>query len=101
MQKFYFRNVKFVLITNICSGMLSRNKSESRVALKVIVDLVALCFQVSGFFVWPIIEYRKDPTNTDIWLLPVAIFLTSFGWWENYVDRQSKFRKSNFVYSKI
>ena len=73
------------------SGLLSRNKSDSRVFLKVIIDIIALTFQASGFIVWPMIEYRKNPENTQVWLIPVAIFLTSFGWWENYVDKQSKF----------
>lgn len=78
-------------------GLFSRNKGESRLFLKLIVDIVALGFQISGFFVWPLIEHRKNPDNTQIWLIPVAIFLTSFGWWENYVDKQSKFRPIKYL----
>lgn len=73
------------------SGLLSRNKKESMVAVKVLMDLLALACQLTGFVVWPIVEYGKDPNAWRVWLIPVAIFLTSFGWWENYVDRHSKF----------
>ncbi|XP_069941927.1 chitin synthase chs-2 isoform X4 [Cherax quadricarinatus] len=89
--------IKGAMLTNCVAfipglfGLLSRTKKESRVALKVIMDLVALACQVTGFVVWPIVEHGKDPNNWRIWLIPPAIFLTSFGWWENYVDKHSKF----------
>ncbi|XP_068231758.1 chitin synthase chs-2-like isoform X2 [Palaemon carinicauda] len=89
--------IKGAMLTNCVAfipglfGLLSRTKKESHVALKVIMDLVALACQLTGFFVWPIVEYNKNPDNYTVWIIPFAIFLTSFGWWENYVDRHSKF----------
>nr|XP_045601815.1 chitin synthase chs-2-like isoform X3 [Procambarus clarkii] len=90
--------IKGAMLTNCVAfipglfGLLSRTKKESRVALKVMMDVVALACQVTGFVVWPIVEYGKDPNSWRIWFIPPAIFLTSFGWWENYVDKHSKFR---------
>ena len=55
--------------------------------LKVVADLVAVGAQATGFFIWPIVEFGRG--HTKIWTVPVAIFLVSAGWWENYVDRKS------------
>ena len=63
---------------------MSRNNKESKRLLKVIADLVALGAQVTGFFIWPMVINRSKS-----WTVPVAIFLVSAGWWENYVDRKS------------
>lgn len=92
--------IKGAMLTNCVAfipglfGLLSRTKKESHVALKVMMDLLALACQLTGFFVWPIIEYGKsnngEGKNAYIWGIPFAILLTSFGWWENYVDRHSK-----------
>ncbi|XP_071550893.1 chitin synthase chs-2 isoform X4 [Panulirus ornatus] len=89
--------IKGAMLTNCVAfipglfGLLSRTRKESRVALKVMMDLLALACQLTGFVVWPIVEYGKDPNGWRIWLIPLAILLTSFGWWENYVDKHSKF----------
>lgn len=66
------------------SGLLSRNNKESQRFIKVIIDLVAISAQATGFIVWPIIERRAD-----LWIIPVAIFLVSLGWWENYISKHS------------
>ncbi|XP_050718353.1 chitin synthase chs-2-like isoform X1 [Eriocheir sinensis] len=89
--------IKGAMLTNCVAfmpglfGLLSRTRKESHVALKVMMDLLALACQLTGFVVWPIVEYGKNPDSWRIWLIPPAIFLTSFGWWENYVDKNSKF----------
>ena len=44
--------------------------------------------QLSGCLLWAIPELTKSNWN-QIWLLPTALILTSFGWWENYVDKHS------------
>ena len=69
------------------TGLMSRNNKESKRMLKVILDLVAVGAQATGFFIWPIVEFGRG--HTKIWTVPVAIFLVSAGWWENYVDRKS------------
>ena len=52
-------------------------------------DIAAILGQATGFIVWPIIEYQKGNTAA-CWAIPLAVVLTSLGWWENYVDRKSK-----------
>ena len=66
---------------------MSRNNKESRRLVKVVIDLLCLGAQATGFFIWPIVEIGRGHTKT--WTVPVAIFLVSAGWWENYVDRKS------------
>ena len=70
---------------------------------KVLMDLVAIGGQCTGFFVWPLVEvddifnfslqYYKaflqgEEGSYVAWTIPIATFLTSAGWWENYVDRR-------------
>ncbi|XP_037071620.1 chitin synthase chs-2-like [Pollicipes pollicipes] len=87
--------VKGVMLTNcVCIvpgvlGMLSRTNRESRRFLKTVCDIAAILGQATGFIVWPIIEYQKGNTKA-CWAIPLAVVLTSLGWWENYVDRKSK-----------
>ncbi|XP_063901353.1 chitin synthase chs-2 isoform X2 [Zophobas morio] len=82
--------VKAAMLTNcVCFvpgvlGLLSRSNKESQRFLKVIIDLIAIAAQATGFVVWPIIEQRVD-----LWIIPVAIFLVSLGWWENYISKHS------------
>ncbi|XP_018562636.1 uncharacterized protein LOC108904526 isoform X1 [Anoplophora glabripennis] len=82
--------VKGAMLTNcLCFvpgvlGLLSRNNKESQRFIKVIIDLVAISAQATGFIVWPIIEGRAD-----LWIIPIAIFLVSLGWWENYISKHS------------
>ncbi|XP_015608863.1 chitin synthase chs-2 isoform X1 [Cephus cinctus] len=85
--------VKGAMITNcVCFvpgvlGLLSRNKNkdESRRFVLVLVDLLALVAQATGFVVWPLLDSAKP----SVWLIPPALILVSCGWWENYVSMQS------------
>lgn len=84
--------VKGAMLTNcLCffpgvMGLLSRNSKDSKkfTFIKVVVDLCAIAAQATGFVVWPIVENKRE-----LWLTPVAIFLVSVGWWENYVCANS------------
>ena len=86
--------VKGAMITNCVAfipaffGLLSRNNKESGRLVRSLIDIVAIACQVSGFFIWPIVESGRG--NKKAWTTAVAILLISFGWWENYVDRRSK-----------
>ena len=101
--------VKGAMITNcLCFipavlQLASRHSKESRRFLKVLMDLVAIGGQCTGFFVWPLVEVKIKRTISIIiliflqtgqdgsyvaWTIPIATFLTSAGWWENYVDRR-------------
>ncbi|XP_037301254.1 chitin synthase chs-2-like [Manduca sexta] len=46
--------------------------------------MAAIVAQVTGFFVWPLLENKPV-----LWLIPVSALCISLGWWENYVTRQS------------
>ncbi|CAL1678459.1 unnamed protein product [Lasius platythorax] len=86
--------VKGAMLTNcVCFvpgllGLLSRNKSkdESKRFILVLVDIAALAAQATSFVLWPLLENPKH----SLWLIPVALFLVSCGWWENYVSTQSR-----------
>lgn len=61
-------------------GLLSRSSKEGRRAIKVIIDLLAISAQITGFVVWPLLENRPI-----LYMVPVAAIMTSCAWWENYV----------------
>lgn len=63
--------------------MLTRSREESKRFIKVIVDLVALAAQATGFVVWPLLDSHEKP---ELWLIPLTVVLISCGWWENYVN---------------
>ena len=55
----------FSIILNLdLSGLLSRNNKESRKMMKVMIDLVAIGCQATGFFIWPIVEIGLGNTKT-------------------------------------
>lgn len=85
-------------------GMLSRNRrtDHRQWGLKILADILALLAQISAFFIWPL-KHSQDNYNQfasnkvrnqnelEQLLIPVSIFLASFGWWENYVNSKSSF----------
>ena len=85
--------VKGAMMTN-CMALLpgifslcSRHSRESRRGLKMILDLGAILCQLTGFVIWPLVEHWRG--NDKLWVIPLAIFCVSAGWWENYVDRRA------------
>lgn len=90
--------LKAVMLTNcVCLvpgvfGMLSRypdRESRGKWVLQVSIDVLAILFQVSGLFLWPL--FSAEESSPKPWLQPLAVFLISCGWWENYVDVNSPF----------
>jgi hypothetical protein len=73
--------------------MLTRSHEESKRFIKVIVDLVALAAQATGFVLWPLLEGREKP---ELWLIPFSVVLISCGWWENYVNIPKDSHTSKF-----
>ena len=61
--------------------------------LKINLDIFALVTQLSGAFVWPILQWvMKSESDYEFhhsWSLPLGMILTSFGWWENFVSKPS------------
>jgi hypothetical protein len=46
------------------------------------INFLALAAQVAGFLLWPIILYED---LSHLLVHPIALFLISCGWWENYM----------------
>jgi uncharacterized membrane protein len=49
--------------------------------VKQVINGLALAAQVTGFVVWPVSHYNSLPHSL---ILPIALLLISFGWWENF-----------------
>lgn len=86
-------------------GILSRNrKSDHRKwGLKLVADILALIAQLSALVIWPWKHYQdtynsfandkiRSQHQMETLMIPLSIFLASFGWWENYVNPNSSFR---------
>jgi len=85
-------------------GILSRNRKtdHTKWGWKILADILALLAQASAFFIWPWKHYQdnhnpfasakvQNQHELERILIPVSIFLASFGWWENYVNLRSRF----------
>ena len=70
----------------------------------------ALLMQISGIIIWPVMNINwidessqnANASNTywilkNSWALPLGLFLTSFGWWESFVD-ENIVSKRNFLW---
>ncbi|XP_053697083.1 chitin synthase chs-2-like [Sabethes cyaneus] len=85
--------LKAVMLTNcVCLvpallGLLSRSPSEAKLPFKYTIDVMAICAQVTGFVVWPMLS-----NTLELWFIPIAVFLVSCHWWENYLSLKSYFR---------
>lgn len=88
----------FCLIPGIFKTLSRDYQSNMKLEWKLIqyaIDMVAIVFQLSALFVWPLIEPHKSYNNH--WILPVSAILISFGWWENFVDESSPFQVIKFL----
>ncbi|XP_058450072.1 chitin synthase chs-2-like [Malaya genurostris] len=85
--------IKAVMLTNcVCLvpgllGLLSRSSSEAKLPFKYAIDVLAISAQVTGFVVWPMLN-----NTVELWFIPIAVFLVSCHWWENYLSPKSFFR---------
>ena len=72
--------------------------------------VAALLFQISGIIIWPAmntawVDHSKQSIGTETtywilensWALPLGLFLTSFGWWESFVD-ENRLTSTNFLW---
>lgn len=69
---------------------LSRKKEDKYLWLKLGMDVFAILAQLSGALVWPIMDVAGPGTMEFPWAIPVGLVLTSFGWWECYVEEKSQ-----------
>lgn len=54
--------------------------------ISIILDWFAVFIQLAGLGMWTYLEYEG---NKNFWLIPIAAFLVSVGWWENYINPKS------------
>ncbi|XP_065572052.1 chitin synthase chs-2-like isoform X2 [Artemia franciscana] len=74
--------------------MLARSQKEKNRGWKYILDMLAVLGQVVALALWPIAKglYHNNSiaeSYSIMWTLPISLILISFGWWENYVDKDS------------
>jgi hypothetical protein len=72
------------------------------------LSVFALLMQISGIIIWPVMNMNWiNAHNTDIgntywglknsWAFPLGFFLTSFAWWESFVD-ENIISQKNFLW---
>ena len=64
-----------------------RDKPKIRLMM-VALDKLALIIQIMGLLVWPVATSSSSDSNFT-WSFVLGLVLTSFGWWESYVDEHS------------
>ena len=72
--------------------MISRRADERNRALKLTLDALAIAVQLSACILWPVIEAGRG-NMTAAWAIPSALVLTSFGWWENFINEKRPVEK--------
>lgn len=73
-----------MLMNAVCvvPGLLNaftRNSTEPRYPIMLILDVLAISAQVTAFVVWPLLDGTPA-----LWCTPFACLFISIGWWENF-----------------
>lgn len=71
------------------------NSEKSEIYAKVLMDLIAVGSQATGFFLWPLLHPEKQMNNLAI---PISVFCISCGYWENYTTKNTFFGFMKFAY---
>lgn len=85
--------IKGAMLTNaVCFvpaavGFFCRKRKCPSNIMILTMDVLSLTAQASAFVVWPMLE-----DNRALWLIPVAVILISFGYWENYITEDAPFQ---------
>ena len=64
------------------------------------LTIASVIFQVSALAVWPL-ESRAANDIDHRWAFPLGLFLTSFGWWECFVEEKGHLRKLWDIKTKL
>lgn len=64
------------------------NSEKSEIYAKVLMDLIAVGSQATGFFLWPLLQPEKQMNNLAV---PISVFCISCGYWENYTTKNTFF----------
>jgi chitin synthase len=84
--------VRGLMLTNcVCLvpailALLSPKNSTKRSISTYVFYMFAVCAQVTGFVVWPLLYHGKPM----LWIMPVALFCISLQYWENFVTTFSR-----------
>lgn len=89
-----------MLISRVVRGDPDKNNESKKWWTKkrlgcTVIDVLALVAQLSGLVVWPLVDRNKLHYAT--WAIPAGVFLTSFGWWENYLDIKFRIRRRDLL----
>ena len=84
-------------------GRQGKKKMHLGVNWCVIFDGLAIILQIFALVLWPLVSSQSAPTYT--WAFVTGLVMTSFGWWETFVDEHSidpvsKLVKSNKNFEK-
>lgn len=84
-------------------GLLSRcsSRNNRKRSLLLTIDVLVMLVQLCGPFslvVFESLTSKGNFTYWKTWMPPIALFLISFGWWENYVFTNSSIGKSQIDY---
>ena len=75
-------------------SLLEFPKCSIRAPFIILINLLCVASQLSAGLLWPIMSAIKEPNDPINWQAPVAMFLVSVGFWENYVPKSWGFRRS-------
>ncbi|KAF7489320.1 Chitin synthase 8 [Sarcoptes scabiei] len=71
-------------------AIFSRRKDEAK--YKIFLDTISMLIQTAAFIIWPmIIQDERMPVTYNPSLIPIVCIMISLGWWENYLDKNSRF----------
>lgn len=79
-----------------CLSISSRNPKQFNNSFKMILDALSVIAQSTALVAWPLIS--NDWSS--LFLIPLCIVLISFGWWENYLSKDSPIPFISFIGKK-
>ena len=90
-------SVRAIMATNAValipgvSKLLMKPAQGHKKVIHLILTVISVLIQLSALIILPIIEYNKSVSL--YWALPLGLLLTSFGWWECYVEEGGPLKK--------
>ncbi|CAG4944603.1 unnamed protein product [Colias eurytheme] len=91
--------VKGTMLMNalcVIPGILNaftRDPSNSRYYIVIILDVLSVSAQVTAFVVWPLLDGTPI-----LWTIPMACIFISLGWWENFIGHIDRHVGVIFLY---
>ena len=84
----------------LCCACWSLGCPCTYIPFQILLDIIACLAQLSGLIVWPVLIVTSGPespwskvSQDLVWAIPLSLFLISIGWWENYVDINTRMGK--------